>query len=202
MVALAVSGIIIAAVYGAYISQQKTYLVQDQVAEMQQNLRAALVFLSDDIRMAGYDINSTGLFGISTASKTKMVFSADFDGNGVVGPGETLTYELYLPAGASMTALRRIAGRASVAENIEAIEFQYLDGSGNDLGPGGTVPSSSLNDIRAVRISVLARAKQPDRSYTDTSAYVAASGSVWPPFGDNYRRRLQRITVNCRNIGL
>ncbi len=42
VVAMALVGIIMAGVYATYFSQQKSYLVQDQVAAMQQNLRAGM----------------------------------------------------------------------------------------------------------------------------------------------------------------
>jgi type II secretory pathway component PulJ len=54
VVALAISFIVIAAVYRTFTSQQKTYTVQDQVAEAQQNARVAVNILMRDLRMAGY----------------------------------------------------------------------------------------------------------------------------------------------------
>ena len=54
MVGLAISFIVIAAVYRTFISQQKTYAVQDQVAEAQQNARVGMNILMRDLRMAGY----------------------------------------------------------------------------------------------------------------------------------------------------
>ena len=54
IVALAISFIVIAAVYQAFTSQQRTYTIQDQVAEAQQNARAAMNILMRDLRMAGH----------------------------------------------------------------------------------------------------------------------------------------------------
>jgi prepilin-type N-terminal cleavage/methylation domain-containing protein len=54
MVALAVSFILIGAIYRIFISQQRTYAIQDQVAEAQQNARVAMNILMRDLRMAGY----------------------------------------------------------------------------------------------------------------------------------------------------
>ena len=45
LIAMALSIIIMAAIYSTYYSQQKSYLVQEQVAAMQQNLRAATFYL-------------------------------------------------------------------------------------------------------------------------------------------------------------
>ena len=54
LVALVVSSALIAALYRTLISQQKTYSVQEQVAETQQNLRVAIDQMTREIRMAGY----------------------------------------------------------------------------------------------------------------------------------------------------
>ena len=54
MVALALSFIVIGAVYRTFTSQQRTYTIQDQVAEAQQNARVAMNILMRDLRMAGH----------------------------------------------------------------------------------------------------------------------------------------------------
>jgi type IV pilus assembly protein PilW len=55
MIALALSGIVMAAIYTAFLSQQRSYLAQEQVSEMQQNIRAGVDILTREIRMAGCD---------------------------------------------------------------------------------------------------------------------------------------------------
>lgn len=54
MVALAICFIVIGAVYQAFTSQQRTYTIQDQLAEAQQNARVAMNILMRDLRMAGH----------------------------------------------------------------------------------------------------------------------------------------------------
>ncbi len=54
MVALAICFIVIGAVYRAFTSQQRTYAIQDQVAEAQQNARVAMNILMRDLWMAGH----------------------------------------------------------------------------------------------------------------------------------------------------
>lgn len=64
LVALIISGILIAALYRTFIGQQKTYTVQEQVADMQQNARVAINKMMREIRMAGFggvgDVLSAG----------------------------------------------------------------------------------------------------------------------------------------------
>ena len=202
MVALAITGIIVAAIYMAYISQQRTYIVQEQVAEMQQNLRASLVIMSHDFRIVGYtrQENQRSNYGITSATQTKFVFTADMDDSGgIPGSGDTMTYELYTPTGASMPSLRRISGQSAIADNIQSIEFQYLDSSGV---PITITTAADRAKIRSVRVSILARAARPDRKFTNTMLYTTASGTNWGPYNDNYRRRLLISEINCRNMGL
>ncbi len=63
LVVLAVSSILMAAIFGTFISQQKSYATQDQVVEMHQTLRAAIDRMTREIRMAGYGGNILGTLG-------------------------------------------------------------------------------------------------------------------------------------------
>jgi prepilin-type N-terminal cleavage/methylation domain-containing protein len=57
MVAMAISLVVMAAVFSTFKSQQDSYVVQSEVSVTQQNLRAALFMISRDIKMAGYYTN-------------------------------------------------------------------------------------------------------------------------------------------------
>jgi prepilin-type N-terminal cleavage/methylation domain-containing protein len=54
MVALVISAVLIAALYRTFIGQQKTYTVQEQVVDMQQNARVAVSRLIRNVRLAGF----------------------------------------------------------------------------------------------------------------------------------------------------
>jgi prepilin-type N-terminal cleavage/methylation domain-containing protein len=54
LVAFVISGLLIAGLYRTFIGQQKTYTVQEQVIDMQQNVRAAVNRMMSEIRMAGF----------------------------------------------------------------------------------------------------------------------------------------------------
>ncbi len=62
LIALTLSGILIAVLYRAFIAQQDNYTVQDQVAEMQQNVRIAIDQMTKEIRMAGYGGDMLSVF--------------------------------------------------------------------------------------------------------------------------------------------
>ena len=62
LIALVLSSILIAALYRIFISQQKIYAVQNQVVDMQQNVRIAIGQMTREIRMAGYGGNILDIF--------------------------------------------------------------------------------------------------------------------------------------------
>ena len=224
LIAMAISGVIMAGVYAAFKSQQDSYLAQEQVAEMQQNIRAGLYIMVTDLRMAGYDPTSTAGSGITVAKSGQISFTLDENGDGDTSDtNEAFDYG-FTPATSNsnydvarngipdvdsngdgvpdaMPLGRQISsagGYKDVAENIQAIEFYYLDNQQNVTA----VPA----DISSVQISILARARRPDINYTDTKTYptvgTTPGGATWGPFNDNFRRRFQTMTVKCRNMGL
>jgi len=54
LIALAIFGIVIGAIYGIFVSQRHAYDVQDQVVEMEQSARAATNMILRELRMAGH----------------------------------------------------------------------------------------------------------------------------------------------------
>lgn len=66
----------------------------------------------------------------------------------------------------------------------------------------------NLNDIRAIRIWILARSKQQEQGFLDTSTYIVGRQIIIPNQipneinGGGYRYRLLESIVNCRNMGL
>lgn len=65
LVGLVICAIAIAAIYRLFITQSRAYVVQDQVVEIQQNIRSAMELMVRDLRMAGFDYdNLNSLFRI------------------------------------------------------------------------------------------------------------------------------------------
>ncbi len=201
MLAMLISGIVIGSIYTAFRSQQRSYLAQEQVSEMQQNIRAGVGLMVSEIRMAGYDPKQTGNYGINDAltDNDTLQFTADTnDDGGNPGSGESFLYELYDSSGdGNSNSLRRTPGGAAVANNIEELEFHYtMDDSSQTPTP------VDCDDIRAVEVSILARAGKSDLTFSNTATYTTASNTIWGPYNDNYRRRFHTTTVECRNMGL
>jgi len=217
MIAMVVSGLIIGAIYSAYTVQQATYTVQDQVMEMQQNLRAALEQVAREVRMAGLDPFGTAGAGLTLASPGRLSFTldrTDDTGNGSAdgdtndaneavdfgfSPADDADNDGIPDSGGAAIFRRQVGGGGyqPLAESIQAVEFNYILADGSST----TAPSSAqYKQVRAVQISMLARARGVDRNFTDTNSYRAASGTVWGPYNDNFRRRLLVVTIQCRNL--
>lgn len=197
IITMAISGVIAISIYSAYISQQRTYLAQEQVAEMQQNLRAAVELITREIKMAGYDYTGGAGSAITYASSGQMSFTMDgnddgdlCDSNEIIDFGFNSTDDSErdgIPVAGGVPLRRQTGdtkayapnctestggGYQAIADNIQAVEFFYK------LADGTTTSSPStaqLSEIRSVQVSILAKAGQADQNYTDTATYCQAS---------------------------
>ena len=200
MVAIAISGIFMGTIYSAYTSQQRATLGQEQISSMQRNLRSAMYFMEKEIRMAGCDPTGLTTAGIVQANANLMEFKADMDGDGTIATDEHITYSL---PGADL-----IRNGDRIAENIDALNFVYLDGDSppQPLNPGMTdVSESSIPDIRSVQVTVAARTSKADAKYTDSTSYQnKIPETIFTPSGDDvhFRRKLLSTSIKCRNMGL
>ena len=95
LVAMAISAIVITAIYSTYLSQNKSYAIQEEVAAMQQNCRVAMEMITRDVRMAGYfgckgDTITNTLAGSSTNDYTSapvVGVNNDADGGNSIKDG-------------------------------------------------------------------------------------------------------------------
>lgn len=189
MISLLIGGVIMGGVISAFLAQQKTYLVQDDNVFMQENLRSAVEIMTRDLRMIGYDPDELGA-GITAAAANSITFTKGND----AGALETITYSLYDAYGDNDTDLGRNAGaQMPVAENIDVLNLVYLNESGN--------VTAVTADIRTIQFALVVRAETPDPKYVNTTNYTNLQGTtILPTPGDNFRRRLYRSTVVCRNL--
>ena len=231
LVALAIFGIAIGAIYGVYISQTRTYTVQNQVTTAQQDVRAGIDLMSRELRMAGFDPLGKGSFCFPAntiadpLSNTFIACTADLKADGANDPGDDISFEFIQGAGGAPGALYFTSGDNSdgngdskidaletaangntierkLIGNVDDVEFAYvLQGNAT---PTINPTNNDLPNIRAVEISILVLTAHPDPNYVDTATYKTLSGLTgpWGPFNDGYRRRLLTTVVKCRNMGL
>jgi len=205
LVALAISGVVMAGIYSAYYSQQKSYITQDQVAAMQQNLRAAMYIMQREIRMAGCDPTENAGAGIQTVNANSITFTLDItntagtgDPDGLLdGSNEDVTYSLYTAGGIQKLGRKSpsTAINQPVAENIDALDFVYLDANGD--------PTATISDMRSVQITMVAKAGRVDPGFKNNTVYKNQRGTtIYTAPNDNFRRKFLTAGVKCRNLGL
>ena len=206
LVAMGLSAVVMASVGAVYYQQQKSFLVQEQIASAQQNLRTSMYFMEREIRSAGYDPTQNADTSIQVANNNSITFQADINGNETIDGGETITYSLYDSGGDGDTDLGRNTGGVNqpLAENIDALNFVYLDGASppnvlDDDGFGNV--TTNIDQIRSVQVTVVARTGRADPGYTDTRIYTNLQAqTILGVQNDNFRRRTLSTTIACRNL--
>jgi type IV pilus assembly protein PilW len=208
LVAMACSSIVMAALYQMFHSQQRAYLKQDDITEMQQNLRAGIYLITKDIRSAGFDPTKSANAGFVTdfpddilatdinyATDTDIIaFTIDDNGDSMIqaNNNEQIAYRL------SNNNLERYnwtqMAWEPIANNIDALNFVYLDSNGAITG--------NPNNIRSIEVSLLVRTGDKDHHYTNTQDYTNKQGTNICPScaNDNFRRRLLATTIHIRNL--
>jgi type IV pilus assembly protein PilW len=207
MVAMAISLIVMGSIYSVYQTQQKSYILQEQVSAMQQNLRAGMTMLTRDIRMAGYNpipLGSTNpLVSATTGITVPTVNDIQFTRiDNTETNQDTIIYRLFDKDGdGDMDLVRDLNGGGDqmVAENIDALDFVYLDANGAVIAD----PAANLPTIRSIQVTMIARTGKADIGYVNNNSYSNQQGTpILPAQNDNNRRRVLTREIQCRNLGL
>ena len=177
LVALVICGVVIAGVYRVFVAQSKAYTVQDQVVEVQQGIRSAMEILLRDLRMAGYDSDST----TSKISIANPIFPAD---NSVIVNYEyddTHRYEVtYSLVNGNLTRQLTIfpdVGPSTTTtdpllENVDALNFEYGVDTNNDGALDSWVSAGGIGLGKVVAVRVVLTAK-PDQTNPDVKNWVS-----------------------------
>ncbi len=211
LVAMAIGLIVLAAVVTSFISQNTANIAQESVVETQQNARAIMDTLTRDIRSIGYNPTNKLVVGLTTTGITggiasTLTFTRD-DGDGAL---ETVEYSLYDAYANSSPPANdgkvddlacqtwddggNTAGQQPVAENINHLEFRYLDSNGD--------PTSDVSKVRSIQVSFMVESAKPDlKSPPPSQTYTTPAGTVWTS-DSGYRSFFMTTTINCRNLGL
>lgn len=173
LVALVICAIAIGAIYQIFINQSKAYEVQDQVVDIQQNIRSAMEIMVRDLRMAGFDYDN------STSAVTVPNIPYNVAGNSI-----TVWYEYYQVGPPLISEIRAVTytlngtdldrtvngSTERLLENVDALDLTCgIDGIIGDYGTqdgvvnnwinSGTV-DNSRDKVIAVRVSLTTRPEQ------------------------------------------
>jgi type II secretory pathway pseudopilin PulG len=139
LVALVIDFFVLAAIYSAFYSQQKSHVKEQQVVDAQQNVRGAAAFMTREIRLAGKVDKGTAGAGILSAGPHSIQFTLDRENTGNITDdydnikfGFPAAADAILPFGiaddgsASITRFSAVlATDDPIADNIYAIAFAY-----------------------------------------------------------------------------
>jgi len=177
LIAMSVGLVLLGAMYGVFTMHNKIFNNQEQIAEMQQNARAAMDMMTREIRMAGYDPSGTmspDPQGIPNAKFVGIPYDADElkiyadlngDSNADVAEYDEHEYIKYTIDSDYPFEIRRNTGggRQEFALNIQSFTFEYLNSTGS-----ATITTA---DIRQIRITIIARTARPDPDYAPNGGY-------------------------------
>ena len=187
LVALVLCSMLVGGAYRLFISQNRAYAVQDQVVELQQNTRGSMEILIRDLRMTGYDDDTTpgvtpGATPITVGDNTVTVRYERSGGLCVVQ---------YWVDGNSNLMRQQTVGAVSTSEplleNVNALGFAYgvdgdQDGAMDDLNSNNVVDdwvnagSVGNRKVVSVRVTLTARPTQvnPDLQYVSPRTLMTA----------------------------
>jgi type IV pilus assembly protein PilW len=216
LVALAMASVIMTAMFLVYKAQVMGKTAQEVTLELQQSGRAGLELITRDIRMAGCDPLRVSGAGFVTANAGDMRITMDIAGFGntdresdgvIEDSGEDVRYAINTSGhlGRETFTFGTMSGNLQpLVRNVDALDFQYLDSDGNDLGD-----PVDLTAIRSVEVSFVVRSGTDSGAQrgmlaeqTDTRRYRNLQGTQILPAQNDDARRLQfSTTIHCRNMG-
>jgi type IV pilus assembly protein PilW len=193
LIAMAIGLIVLASISGAFISQRKTYALEEQNTQMIQTARAAMDMISSEVKMAGYHWDPTFASTLQTTDSSAATYvgilydtnqlgikadlNSDGETDGTASNDDTNEEIVYTYDSTYKQIDRNTGGGAQpLAENIEGFSFKYFK---HDSATGSVVEVTNSADqekIRVIEISITARTAEPDRNYSH------------PTYGDGYRR--------------
>jgi prepilin-type N-terminal cleavage/methylation domain-containing protein len=205
LVALSIFGIAIGAIYKVFIAQTKAYTVQDQVVEVQQNIRGAMEIIERDLRMAGFHTST-----YSSALITNGPIIPDSNDNThvtvnyeYIGGGPTTYTVDYKLTGLTSTCLnppclqRTCNGTSDILlTNVAYLSFSYgIDQNGN-----GSITDTNGDNIINEGDFVTAANVGTANVFAVRVVLTASPAAVNPDVTTMVSQRTLDSTVTLRNI--
>jgi type IV pilus assembly protein PilW len=177
MVSMAIALAVLAGIAGTFTVQTRQNSAEEQVGQMQQNVRGALDLMLREIRMAGYKPAGGTFNGIQTSTETSLRIKLDLDATGAETDGATddISYTFDSAAGQIVRTLNNSGTSTVLADNITGFSFSYLDANG-----ASTAASTA---VRRITVNITAKTAKPDPSYPSNDGHrtYQLSAHVTPP---------------------
>jgi type IV pilus assembly protein PilW len=175
MVSMTIGLVVLAAVAGTFTVQLRQNSAEEQLAQMQQDVRGALDLMVREIEMAGFK-SAGGVFnGVATSTATTLQIKLDLDYNGLADKAtEDISYS-YSSGVLTRTLNTPAVSSATLADNLTSFSFSYLDANG-----AATTTSTA---VRRITINITAQTAKADPSYPTNGGKrtYQISADVTPP---------------------
>lgn len=145
LVAMVISAILVGGIYRTFIGQQKTYTVQEQVVDIQQNVRAAINRMTTEVRMAGFG-HVDMLLPAPYASGAGVTIGGRTY-NDIVNPNIPVAGSVTILSGTGSTTLTE----APIGNQIKVASL--TDGQGNTLFDTGNRKYISIGGVESYSIT-------------------------------------------------
>jgi prepilin-type N-terminal cleavage/methylation domain-containing protein len=175
LVALVICGVAIGAIYRLFIVQTRAYTVQDQVVEVQQNVRSTMEILLRDLRMTGYDDDSI----TSTVSITNPIPA--FTNNSITVSYEylnqinTVSYWVSAPPFPTLFRQATVGGLPAqpLLDNVDNLTFKYgVDTNSVDGAVDKWVNAADVGTDKIIAVQVTLTGR-PDQTNPDVQMRVS-----------------------------
>ena len=203
LVALAISFVVMAAIYSVYINQLHTANAQERILSMRQNWRAALFVMGRELVQAGYTtrIKETPAPGFTQATRHSLTFTHRNDGDANL---TSTRFSLADADGDGDTDIIRTQGGVTtpIAEDIETLEFIYQLKNGTTTWAPA---ASMLDEIQGVRISLVAKTDRQVPAHPTQNAFAlptptGEASNLHSYAKDGTYRQMITGFFHCRNL--
>ena len=175
MVSMTIGLVVLAAVAGTFTVQLRQNSAEEQLAQMQQDVRGALDLMVREIEMAGFKPAGVAVNGIATSTATTLRIKLDLDSTGLTTDGATDDISYTYSSGVLTRTLNNPVSSATLADNLTLFSFSYLDANG--------AATTTSTDVRKITINITAQTARPDPSYPSNGGKrtYQISADVTPP---------------------
>lgn len=152
--------------------------------------------------------------GVTTTFNVSPALERSYSAQNSVAIVQRIRYRVAIPAGGVEPALFRevdvnnngafndaIDQSDTIASGIEDLQFAYLLNTGAESQSPAVAAPPAAPTIRAVRISLVARGRDPKSSATAISTRPAVEDHAAGAAADRYHRRLVTKVAEVRNLG-
>ena len=181
LVAIALGMVILAGLFRTFKVQHDSYVIQDQVSAMQQNLRAAMYMITRDLQMAGYYTNFD--------RNNRQLDWNDLDGDSNPANNMETGRPLLFAVNNVSASGDGIKDNTDVIVIVKAGAEEGRTLTGGEGASGGVISLSSRDldsatgdDLNNTREGSSGCSSNNDLSFADFFQVDSASGNITPPW--------------------